>query len=102
MKLGVIVAAWALAVCSGMGLVWRYKAKPGAVAEAPTTWPAASAIARAADRPTLIMHAHPLCPCTRASLDELAEIMERFHGRVNAVVLFLQPDGTGREWKEGG
>src|SRR5262245_20428433 len=83
-----------------MGLLWRYKATPGAAADAPPSWPGESAIARTPGRPTLVMLAHPQCPCTRASLDELAVVMSRAHGQVAAWVLFVKPEGTERDFAD--
>ena len=51
--------------------------------------------------PTLVMAVHPRCPCTRASLSELALIMARLEGRIRAHVLFALPQGTDRAWAEG-
>ena len=72
-----IALAWTAAVFTGLALVWRYKATPGAEADAPRTWPAASSVRHVPGRPTLVMFAHPKCPCTRASLDELATLTSR-------------------------
>lgn len=44
------------------------------------------------------MAAHPRCPCTRASLDQLELVMRQARGRVDAVVLFIQPEGTDEAW----
>lgn len=47
------------------------------------------------------MLAHPLCPCTRASLGELSLVMAKAQGRLDAFVLFLKPEGTGKDWEQG-
>jgi hypothetical protein len=95
--LGGLVAAWLLAILVSIGLVERYKTTPGIAANAPENWPAESRIPRGA-RPTLVMLAHPKCSCTRASISELAELMSRVGGRLDAWVLFLHPEGTPAEW----
>lgn len=59
-----------------------------------------SRIERAPDRATLIMLAHPHCPCTRASIGELALLMAHAQGRVNAYVLFLKPQGFTDDWEK--
>jgi len=41
--------------------------------------------------PTLIMVVHPQCPCTRASLTELARVLARCPGKVRTIVLFAIP-----------
>ncbi|MBL9038236.1 MAG: RedB protein [Archangium sp.] len=87
---------------SAMGALWEYKNTPGAQAEAPLQWPAGSGLERATDRPTLVLLAHPMCPCTRASMSELRTLMSEFEGRVAAHVLFELPSGAGEDWKTSG
>jgi hypothetical protein len=45
------------------------------------------------------MLAHPRCPCTQASLGELAKIMAHLQGRVSAYVLFLTPHAAKSDWE---
>ncbi|MBI3298851.1 MAG: RedB protein [Elusimicrobia bacterium] len=97
---GLAAAAWFAAALGGFLALNRYQAAPGAAGETPPRWPAESRLSPAADRPTLVMLAHPQCPCTRSSIGELAWIMIRAKGRVSAFVLFLQPDGKPRAWVE--
>jgi hypothetical protein len=94
-------AAWLVFTAIGMHLVWKYKATAGAADASPATWPPASAIVRATGRATLLLFAHPHCPCTRASLGELAWLVERFADRVDAHVLVLRPAGTAPGWEAG-
>lgn len=49
---------------------------------------------------TLIMLAHPHCPCTRASVSELANVMARVQGKVRAYVLFLKPHDSDHSWDD--
>jgi len=99
-KWRVIALVWAATVFTGMILLWRYKATPGPAADAPSMWPDASSVKRVVGRPTLVMFAHPHCPCTRASLAELATLMS---GRTDltAIVLFAKPEGTPSAWEQG-
>lgn len=60
-------------------------------------WPANSHIQPAGGTTTLVMLVHPHCPCTRASIGELALLMARCQGRLSAYVLFTTP----REFPEG-
>jgi hypothetical protein len=46
------------------------------------------------------MLAHPHCPCTRASIGELAQIMADTQGKLNAFVLFIKPTGAGTDWDD--
>lgn len=91
---------WVLAVSSGLWILWSYENTPGVSAKAPDRWPADSRIQRAPDSATLVMLAHPHCPCTRASIGELALLMAHSQGRVTAYVLFLKPEGFSDEWEK--
>ena len=91
-------ALWLSMIAAGVGALWGYESTPGAAAAAPVMWPAASRIKPDADRATLVMSAHPHCPCTRASINELSRLMTQAQGRVTAYVLFVRPRGFSDEW----
>jgi hypothetical protein len=91
-------ALWLLMLAAGIGTLWSYESTPGHAAAAPGLWPAASRIRPDADRATLVMLAHPHCPCTRASIGELARLMTQAQGRVTAYVLFVRPPGFSDGW----
>lgn len=101
-KFGVVALglAWATAVSVGLAWVNRYQMTPGAAAAATTRWPGATAVALAPDRDTLIMFVHPQCPCSRASLGELANVMARRGDRVLAYVAFFNPGGEPQTWSQ--
>lgn len=44
------------------------------------------------------MAIHPHCPCSRASLGELAILMAHSDGRLAAFVVFVQPPGFDENW----
>ena len=89
---------WLGLIGVGLGIIWAYENKPASAAAAPWLWPVDSQIQRVPDRPTLVMLAHPRCPCTRASLGELALLMARSQGLVKASVLFYKPAGESDDW----
>jgi hypothetical protein len=68
------VVAWALLVAAGLHWLAQYKTTPGAQQEAPRLWPAASKLAPAPGRNSLLLFLHPQCPCSRATLEELAQL----------------------------
>jgi hypothetical protein len=47
------------------------------------------------------MTLHPKCPCSRASLHELAELTSRAEGRLDVHILFVQPTGAPPGWLDG-
>ena len=86
-------------IAFGLGRLLKYESAPGTVADVPKAWPA-SPISLSADGLTLVMLAHPHCPCTRASVGELAELMARVQGKAKAYVLFARPNGSGADWDD--
>jgi hypothetical protein len=89
---------WSGAVLGGIVALERYKAAPSAQAEAPEQWPAGSALGRDAAKPTLLVFAHPKCPCTRATMKELARLAARLGPAVFVQVELVKPEGTGVDW----
>jgi hypothetical protein len=92
---------WFLTVGAGVAVLWNYENTPGATAAAaPDQWPENSHIQRATNRATLVMMVHPHCPCTRASVGELARLMAQAQGRVTAYVLFAKPPNLSKDWEQ--
>ena len=94
-----LLALWAVAVAIGLAALWRYGASPGEPSFSPTSWPADSEIVRDG-RPTLLVFAHPLCPCTRATLSELERLTAKCQSRVDTHVVFIDPQGTDGSWQD--
>ena len=90
---------WIAAVGFGLRALFQYENEPGRVGALSPEW-SAEHIERATDRPTLVMLAHPHCPCTAASIGELAQVMARLQGKVEAYVLFVKPKESGRDWED--
>lgn len=95
-----LAAAWIGVVALGVSSALRYEMTAGAAGESPVYWPASSGLVRSADRPTLVMFAHPHCPCTRASLSELLALASSSGLRVRILVVFLEPREFGGDWEE--
>jgi hypothetical protein len=91
---------WALTVADGFGRLAEYKQRPGEIESAPARWPSDSQISRNAGGATLVLFAHPRCPCTRASLAELARLMSGLGDRLSARVVFLRPTGAAADWDD--
>jgi hypothetical protein len=90
---------WLVAGTSGMAVLWRYGASPGTPADPPPQWPTTSMLERAAGRPTLLMFAHPHCPCTRATIEELDRLLASVAEPPQVHVVFTKPDGTEPAWE---
>jgi hypothetical protein len=95
----ILCVVWVSVIAAGMAWMVRFESSPGAPPQSPASWPAQAGVARGRAY-TLVMSAHPRCPCTRASLDELAVVMAASGSRMTARVLFFVPEGATREWWE--
>jgi hypothetical protein len=89
---------WLAAIGTGLAELWRYDGQRGAAAVAPMQWPDTGPAVEVPGKARLVMLAHPRCPCTRASLAELARLMAQAQGRLTADVFFVQPTGTGDDF----
>lgn len=87
-----LLLAWAVALVLGFVLVADWETTPGTASPAPSHWPIASTISRSVEHPTIVMFAHPHCPCTRASLAELAVVMRDHRHDATATVVFFAVD----------
>jgi hypothetical protein len=100
----VILAAagcfWLLGGAWGFTTLWRYESTPGAQTSAGERWPSGSRLDRKPDRFTLVLAVHPQCPCTRATIDSLAHVMERLRGRMAAYVLVYKPADAPAGWEK--
>jgi hypothetical protein len=99
-------------LCLGLGVVWLtgivagtrilldYDNRPASFHRSPDIWPKASSIPRAQQKPVLVLFAHPQCPCTRATLGELALLMTRLKGGITANVVFIRPKEMPENWEQ--
>lgn len=96
--LSVLTVIWVFMVGIGMSSLWKYQSTPAEVTESPRKWPIHSQIKHHPFRPTLLMFAHPRCPCTRASIGELSSLMTHCGDLVDARVLFFNPENGSNTW----
>lgn len=94
----VLCALWLAGVSIGLWVVGRFEASAGPAGWTPAQWPVASRLTLDSHVDTLILFAHPQCPCTRASIEELNQLMARCQGKIATEVLFLQPTNATDEW----
>ena len=66
-----------------------------------TLFPRSSAVRLVSNKLTLVLFAHPHCPCTRASLHELDRLLAETQNRVSVTVVFTIPDGVPVDWEQG-
>lgn len=90
---------WAAVVCLGLYAMFARATTAGPAAASPARWPAGTQLARGAGL-TIAMFVHPECPCSRASLAELAAIALDRTTVVDLVV--AGPDPRGAIWDAAG
>ncbi len=91
---------WLAVIATATVLMLAHAGAPGEASTPPAVWPASSKVPHDQARPTLVLFVHPRCPCSRATIGELAVLMAHAQGKVNVRALFLRPAGTSTDWAE--
>ena len=91
---------WLAVIIAVMVWIGAYSNSPSAAGQPPQSWPAQSRISRTEGRPTLMMFVHPRCPCSRASVGELARLLVQDRGLGWVHVLFINPPGMSPDWSQ--
>lgn len=92
---------WFVFIGAGMYLLQREEFTPASPSSPLAQFPSGSAIPCSADKPTLVVFAHPRCPCTRATFAEVAELAAAANGKLAIVTVFTLPPGVARDWVAG-
>jgi hypothetical protein len=95
-----LCAAWLLAAAVGVAWMCQYEHTAGNAETTPLHWPSTAAISLDETRDTLVLFAHPKCPCTRATLEELDRLLARGRNKIAAFVFFLQSDELADAWAD--
>jgi hypothetical protein len=94
-----VVAAWLVAVLFQTLLWERYERSPGLRGAVPAILPQTGPVQAVTGRSTLLLFAHPHCPCTRATLEQLNSLIARSPRRTPLRVLFERPEGCPEGWE---
>ena len=89
---------WTLVVSIGLGGMHLYETTQGAVGARQPRWPEDSRIRPDPAKANLILMAHPLCPCTRASIDAVEQVAARYRDSLAIHIAFYQPGGDAGGW----
>ncbi len=96
--LNIFLALWLSATASGFILLGMYHARPGRSGAPPVRWPGGCPVPLDPGRPTLLIFLHPRCPCSRASVAELASISASHLGRFAAHAIVYRPGRPSEDW----
>src|SRR5687768_13393663 len=91
---------WALIV-GGYGLLFRYSFAVGKASPAPRSIPSSLAASVPLMKPQLFVALHPHCPCSRATVSELAKILTRATNSSDVTLLIFKPANEPDAWMEG-
>lgn len=100
LRWSVALAAWLAFSAIGFAALWRYGNVPGDAGAPVSAWPEESKGLLDASRPTLVMFAHPRCPCTDASMAELERLQARHEGAFATRIVFYEPEDAPSSWRE--
>jgi hypothetical protein len=95
-----ICTLWLYAVGAGTVVILEYQNTSGSAGVTPEHWPSGTQITFDPNRDTFIMFAHPQCPGTRASMEELNRLLAQCNGRVAAHVFFSNPVIFPQDWTQ--
>jgi hypothetical protein len=95
--LAAVAGFWVLAVAIGALAGLKYAGTPGRLAAPPDEWPANVLTRSSSAKQTLLIFLHPECPCSHATVEELARLMA-MRGGLEALVIFFDPSGV-PEWR---
>jgi hypothetical protein len=95
------VVFWVSFIAIGFLILAEEEFTPLKAAPQVALFPRNCALHLVSDKPTLVLFAHPHCPCTRASFHELKGLLAQTQNRVSAIVVFTIPDGVPAGWEEG-
>lgn len=94
-QIGLGLAAIWIAFALGGSIAMYQHAYSGDHAEfGKPQWPSLTTLERDAARPTLVVFAHPKCPCTRATFDSLTQVVEQTD--CATTVVFWQPAASSK------
>ena len=96
----ILCLLWLFAAAAGAWGLLRYENTPSRAGETPSTWPQDSQITPQPGHSTLIMFAHPHCPCSSASVGELNRLLTRCENPTAVHILFIRPKDVAESWTE--
>ena len=91
---------WLVAAAVGQRVMLNYDYAAGAPGTPPEKWPIATKVARTQGLFSIVVFAHPHCPCTSATVEELARLMAVLQNRATATVVFVRPSGFSEDWEK--
>jgi hypothetical protein len=96
---GVAVASWIILAASGTVALLARETREAPRRVTPDAWPSGTHIQRAPHRATLLMFVHPNCPCTRASVSRLMQIISALPAASRPQTIFVARPAAEKDWR---
>jgi hypothetical protein len=99
-RCALVGSLWLASVIIALALVTNHDFAAGAAGPSLTQWPTQSHVPFSDHNYSLVMFAHPRCPCTHTRLEELARLATRHPNIVTPRVVFIKPAGADTSWEQ--
>src|SRR5262245_12283364 len=93
------VTLWLVAIAVGFAWLARYETRAGRPAQPPWSWPDDSRLVIDRQRWTAVMFVHPRCPCSKASLQELSDLVTNHGSVLHGFLVVCKPIGVPVVWE---
>jgi len=92
---------WLALLWAGFGALLHEAYQPVPLTSLVTSFPQNSPLALDPKQPTLLLFAHPQCPCTRATFEELDQLRAQTNDGLAVTLIFTLPPHTPPGWEKG-
>jgi len=92
------VVIWLTLIIGGFYFIQAYNARPGQAAAAPEKWPQNKLISPATGESNLLVFLHPMCPCSKATIEELTDILAAHGKNIHPKFVIMTPDDADPAW----
>lgn len=95
--IAVALIFWAAGIGFGLKELWSYQFQAAAAIQPPARIEPVVETSEPG-RPTLWLFLHPRCPCSRATLHELKQLLVELPGATEVRIVFCRPEGAPEDW----
>ncbi|MGE3262323.1 MAG: hypothetical protein AB7K68_11135 [Bacteriovoracia bacterium] len=93
-----LLGLWLAILTGGFWHLLIYANTEGVAARSTPDWPATSNLKRGTGQASLVVFAHPQCPCSAATLGELERLLPKTRNKIENFVVFVKPSGVSDDW----
>ena len=94
----ILISVWLIAISTGLYFLYQYQNKNGELGTSSSHWIESSNIHFEENKNNVLMFLHPYCPCSRASLNELAKILSHKIKPSTVKIILAKPESKDSNW----